>query len=84
MLAALLVMALQAITVGGWDKAPPKVIATGGELRRTAVAKAAKRCGIPATWEYDHALWAHSADLTPKRISCLMRKSLRRGTRLSG
>lgn len=78
MTGVILVVALQAITVGGWDKAPPAVLTTGGELRRAATAKAAKECGIPVTWEYDGALWAHSADLSSTRLSCLRRKSLRR------
>lgn len=78
MIGGILAIALQAITVGGWDKAPPTVLGTGSGLRRATIARDAKECGIPA-WEYDGAIWAHSADLSPTRISCLKRKSLRGG-----
>jgi hypothetical protein len=77
MIGGILALVLQAITVGGWDKAPPKVLGTGGGLRRATIARDAKECGIPA-WEYDGAIWAHSGDLSSTRLSCLRRKSLRR------
>lgn len=68
---------VQAITVGGFDKAPPVAIARGGGDLRANVARAAESCGVSDTWKYDDALWAHPHDMTAKKRACLARASKR-------
>lgn len=75
---AILLSGGQDITVGGFDRSAPKVLIVGSSEQRVSVAHAAKRCGIPATWEYDGALWAHRSDVSPIRIACL--RAARRAT----
>jgi hypothetical protein len=67
----ILLLAGQAMTVGGFDTEPPVAVAQGGPDLRTDVASALKRCDVSETWEYDDVLWAHSYDLTPKKLACL-------------
>lgn len=73
MVGVTLFLAAQAITVGGFDKVPPLVLAETSSETRSDVAEAAKRCGIRATWEYEGALWAHADAASPKQLACLSR-----------
>jgi hypothetical protein len=68
---AILLLASQAITVGGFDTEPPVAVARGGPDLRASIASVSKRCDVSETWEYEGVLWAHSYDLTPKKLACL-------------
>jgi hypothetical protein len=69
--AILLAFAGQEITVGGFEKAPPVIVAEGDAPALKRGRRAAKQCGIPLTLSYNGALWAPTSDVSPAKLRCV-------------